>query len=72
MKASTLARILTTLPNGSSEVCVKGRKEPTITASIPEAGPLPDGWAACMEHWMQHIPGTRRVRWASTIEETLW
>jgi hypothetical protein len=72
MMASTLARILATLPRGACEVSVKGRKQPIITASIPDAGPLPDGWAACMEHQMQHIPGTRRVRFASTIEETLW
>lgn len=72
MKNSTLMRILSTLPIGAQEVIVKGRLRPTITASIPEEPRLPDGWAACMEHHMQHIKGTRRIRWASTIEETLW
>ena len=71
MMASTLARILATLPPGSREVCVKGRKQPSISVSIPD-GELPNGWAACVENGIQHIPGTRRVRWAGTIEETLW
>lgn len=71
MMASTLTRILATLPAGARDVIVTCRKRPCITASIPD-GTVPEHWAACGESAIQHLPGTRRVRWAGQIEETLW
>jgi hypothetical protein len=61
-----LVKILKTLPEGSFDVIVKGRslngRKPIICASVPD-GPIPKGWMPANESAIQHVPGSRRVRY---------
>ena len=74
MTIEELQRVLNTLPSGSFDVIIRGRelafysdgcpkkRKPVITASIPD-GSIPEGWKPAAEPAIQHVPGSRRVRW---------
>lgn len=68
MTLYNLLTVLSTLPDGTVEVIVRGRRSPEIFASIPRERLLPHGWTACAEPSIQMLDGFIRVRYTGAIK----
>lgn len=68
MTAKELVRILRSLPPGADQVSVKGRREPLISASVPETSRLVKGWTLQVEAEVYRRPGF--IRWTYHQQES--